>query len=243
VSAADEIEPHLSQRRTVYLLPTVHPSNGPRAEFIVMDASIPGRPVQPGTLRATYLWAIDHGYGIRAAQEGLLVLQRGLPQRSLPRRFYSFMFAAGSHIEPVRARSGPLALTGVTVHPGYGWVNAARPAIEIETYWRAEGSPSARARVEFALTPVYGGTQRPAAPPSAAFVGDTPTVDWLPMNRWPRGRTVRVASLPLLPSLLHRGSVDVYLRVTCGAAVGGSGNCAGAMPPRRVATVSVLSPG
>lgn len=241
VSAADEIEPHLSDRRTVYLLPTVHPSNGPVAEFIAFDASIPSRPVRPGVFRATFQWALQHGYGVRAARDGIVVLQRGSHTRRLPPDFYSFVFSRGSRITPLQEKTGHLRLIGVTLHPGYGWINAARPAIEVESYWRVSGRLSPAESVQFAVSRVYT-DRRPPAPP-AGFIGDSPTLTWLPMNRWPRHRTVRVASLSLLPPVTRPGRVDVYIRLSCTAEGFRSASCPSFARPIRVGTVTVRAPG
>lgn len=242
VAAADEIEPHLSDRRTVYLLPTVHPSNGPAAEYIVLDGSIPSRPVQPGTLHAVATWALGHGYGVRAARDGILVLQKGKTRRLPLPRFFSFMFSPGSRVRPLHLRAGNVELVGVTVHPGYGWINAARPAIEVESYWRVNGRLSAPEQIKFAVSPVYTG-HRPSPPPANSFVGDTPTLDWLPMNRWPRRRTVRVASLPLLPPVTRPGKVDVYVRLGCVSQGLPSTTCPSFARPVRLGTVTVRAPG
>jgi uncharacterized membrane protein len=241
VAAADEIEPHLSDRRTVYLLPTVHPANGPEAEFIVFDASIPSRPVGPGTLRATFLWAIHHGYGIRRAQDGVVLLKRGQGTRTLPDSFYSFMYGPSSHPRRLHRRVGKLTLTGVTVHPSYGWINASRPAIEVESNWQASGRLRA-GDIQFAVSHVYSGVS-PPPPPGAAFTGDTPTLNWLPLRRWPLHRTIRVASLPLLPPVTEPGKVDVYLRVVCPAMSAAGVNCPATSGPLRIATVGVRAPG
>jgi uncharacterized membrane protein len=242
VAAADEIEPHLSDRRTVYLLPTVHPANGPPAQFIVLDASIPSLPVQPHTVHGVFRWAVHHGYAVRAAQDGIVLLQRGRGPHRLPSRFYSFIFSPGSRVTPIHWRAGSLTLAGVTVHPGYGWINSARPAIEVESSWRVTGPVPASATIEFAVSGVHG-SNRSRPPPAAAYVGDTPTLDWLPISRWPRHRTVRVASLPLLPPVTRPGTVDVYLRVACAGGGAGGSACRRLPAPVRIATITVRAPG
>jgi hypothetical protein len=208
----------------------------------VLDASIPSRPIQPGTLRATVNWALRHGYGIRAAKDGILVLQKGLSRRVPGAGFYSFMFSPGSRVRPLHIRARRIELVGVTVHPGYGWINAARPAIEVESYWRATGRLSAAERIEFAVSPLYT-DNRPPPPPVAFYVGDTPTLDWLPMNRWPLRRTIRVASLPLLPPVTRPGKVDVYVRLRCISQGFPSPTCPSFARPVRVGTVTVRAPG
>jgi hypothetical protein len=186
--------------------------------------------------------ALGHGFGVRAADDGVVIMQRGRGSRRLPRAFYSFAFSAGSRVHSLRARAGNIELVGDTIHPGYGWINAARPAIEVESYWRAHSRLSSAGTVQFAVSPVYNGA-RPTPPAPTAFVGDTPTLDWLPMSRWPRDRTVHVASLPLLPPVTHPGKVDIYIRLGCSARAFSSAACPSFARPVRLGTVEVRAPG
>jgi hypothetical protein len=241
VSAADEIEAHLSGRRTVYMFPTVHPSNAPQAGWIVLDASIPGRPIEPHTFRAGVRSALAHDYGIRFARDGLLVLEKGRQRKRLPAAFFTFLFQRGTRIAATRGSWGRLRLVGVTVHPRDGRVTRARPAISLETYWRAAGSVPAGASIHFYLSPVYTG-RHPAFSPRWSTESDSPAWDWLPLSRWPGKGTIRALSLPLLPDVNEYGKVDVAVgvrgagklrRVSGGEPVPGAGDIL------RLATVQV----
>ncbi|HEX6509172.1 MAG TPA: DUF2079 domain-containing protein, partial [Chloroflexota bacterium] len=88
IAAADEMEPHVSDRRWVYLLPTVHPRNGPQAQYITLDASIPSLPVTPAALKRVATQALHSGYGIVTARDGILVLRRGSQRKLLPPAFF-----------------------------------------------------------------------------------------------------------------------------------------------------------
>lgn len=212
VAAADEIEPHLSDRRWVYLLPTVHPRNGPGARYVVLDASIPSLPVMPSTLHAVAVSALHSGYGISRAADGILILRRGAPNHHLPDAFYTFMFGDRASVAGLDVHWGPLSLVGAVVHPRDHFVNRARPALSVETYWRVTGSIPARARIAFFMSPVYSG-QRPRFSQKWMPERDSPTWDWLPVGHWPQGRIVRAVSLPLLPPPGTHGSVDLAVRV------------------------------
>lgn len=213
VAAADEIEPHLDHRNWIYLLPTLHPRNGPRARYVILDASIPSAPVEPHTLRALTASLLRDGYGIVAARDGLLLMRRGSFRKRLPNAFFSFIFSPGSNVAPVSARWGPLHLVGLVVHPKGGVVNRSRPAIAVEAYWTVDVPLPPGVRIRFEMSPTYTGSA-PAF--SSAWRGqpDSPTWDWLPLQSWPAGRKIRTASLDLVPPAGQRGAVDIAISVT-----------------------------
>ncbi len=213
VAAADEIEPHLSDRPWIYLLPTTHPRNGPPAEFIALDASVPSLPVTPRRLHAVYRSALLHGYGIRSATDGVLLLARGIAGRTLPGSFFSFIFRRSTHLQAVDLRWGPLRLVGLVVHPRSGETNRARPAIGLETYWRTGAQLPPGARIAFHLSPVYRGSH-PSYGSAWQTETDSPTWDWSPLPSWPLNRTIRSDSLSLLPPADAWGSVDVAISVS-----------------------------
>jgi hypothetical protein len=213
VAAADEIVPHLSDRYWIYKLPMVRPHNGPRARYIALDATIPSLPVRPAQLHAAAMAALASGYGVVAAQDGVLVLRLHAPRRRLPASFFSFVFQAGSHVRTERVDWGPLRLSGLLVHPGAGRINPSRPDIALETYWRASRQLPRRLRIIFYLSTVYDGRHPPFSRRWTAEP-DSPTWDWLPPASWPRNRTVRAISLPLLPPLTRPGKVDVAIGVS-----------------------------
>lgn len=211
VAAADEIEPHLSDRRTIYLLPTTRPANGPPAQFVVLDASIPSVPITPDQLHLSALRALAHGYGVVTAKDGVLLLRRGAPTRRIPTAFFRFAFTRGART-PETASWGPLQLVGVTIHPSYGWVNRARPAVEVETYWRATRRLPAGTRIRLFVSPKYSRS----APPLRRWgsIDDSPTWDWLPLEHWPVGRTVHAALLPSVLPTQSSGTVSLAIGVS-----------------------------
>lgn len=211
VAAADEVEPHLSDRLWVYKLPTTHPTNGPTTQYIALDASIPSLPVWPYTLHQVALQTMRNGYGIRDARDGILLLQKGRAGRRLPGGFYSFVFQRGSRVAPQDVRWGALSLVGLTVHPRSLEVNRSRPAVSVETYWRASRRLPRGVRIVFYLSPVYTG-KHPAFSRRWQTDWDSPTFDWAPLVSWPVGREIRAESLPLLPDT-GRGKVDVAVGV------------------------------
>jgi uncharacterized membrane protein len=213
VAAADEIEPHVAERTWAYVLPTTHPRNGPRAQYVVLDASVPSLPVTPVILHGVSQAALHGGYGVRAASDGVLLLQLGARRHTLPRGFYSFMFRQSTHVRQVNARWGRLRLTGVVIHPRSGATNRSRPAINLETYWRTSGRLPSGARIAFHLSPVYTG-RHPRYDSGWSSDTDSPSWDWMPLPDWPSGKLVRADSLSLLTPIGSWGTVDVAVSVS-----------------------------
>jgi uncharacterized membrane protein len=213
VAAADEMVPHLAERRWVYMLPTTHPRNGPQAQYLALDATIPSTPVRPATLHAVALKALQRGYGVQQAKDGLLVLRKGASRKRIPPAFYSFIFSRAHAWTPLGVQWGPLRLRGFVVHPRILEVNPARPDIALETYWQTWHTLPPRAAIAFYLSPVYRG-RHPAYSSRWRVERESPTWDWLPLTSWPLHRTVRAISLPLLPPRYKAGKVDVAVGVS-----------------------------
>jgi hypothetical protein len=213
VAAADEIEPHLADRPWIYALPTTRPRNGPRARYLVLDASIPSLPVTPRELHLIAIHSLHHSYAIQSASDGILLLRHGSGRHTLPPAFYSFMFHSSKDRQPLDVRWGPLRLTAVVVHPRSGVTNRSRPAIGLETYWRVSAPLPATARIAFHLSPTFTGTH-PSFSATWTTEADSPTWDWLPLKAWPVGKTIRSDSLSLLPTAGSWGAVDVAVSVS-----------------------------
>jgi len=240
VSAADEIEPHVSDRQTVYMLPTIHPRNGPRAKYLVLDATTASLPVTPGTLHRVAERALQHGYGIVAADDGVLLLKSGASNRRLPPTFWTWIYDRPARETPEKAHWGGLALTGVVVHPASREVNRSRPAISVEAVWFDRHRLSSHSAIRFYLSPVYNGPH-PAFSAAWTSEGDSPTWDWLPIQRWPAGREIVASSLSLLPPVGRSGKVDVAIGVAGNgpAQRAGAERVSGQPKLVRIATVEV----
>lgn len=238
VAAADEIEPHLSDRPTIYLLPTTHPINGPAARYLVLDASIPSLPTTPATLHRVAERALRSGYGIVRAQDGILILGRGHGPTHLPSAFYSFLSHQPSRAQTEHIHWGPLALSAAVVHPRDGLLTRSRPALSLETVWRLRRQLPRSARISFYVSPVYTG-RHPHFSARWQASNQSPSWIWLPLSRWPVGRAVTADSLPLVPDISSHGRVDVALGVRgLGDRVGGRG-VTGAPRLVRLATLRV----
>jgi uncharacterized membrane protein len=213
VAAADEIEPHLADRPWVYALPTVHPNNGPRANYLVLDVSIPSLPVTPRDLHSVAISSLHHGYGIQSASDGILLLRHGRGRHTLPSAFYSFIYHSSKNEQPLPVQWGPLRLTAVVIHPRSGGTNRSRPAIGLETYWRVSAPLPGGVHIAFHLSPTFTGSH-PSFNSTWTTDADSPTWDWLPLKAWPVGKTIRSDSLSLLPTAGSWGEADVAISVS-----------------------------
>jgi uncharacterized membrane protein len=208
VSAEEGLGPHLGERPGIYLFPDLGP--GSRAQYIALDIAADSFPINPIDVRGAVQRLLASGrWGIRFAEDGLLLLQRGAPapRTGLPAAFLRFLDprqdAAAS---PALARfGGSLDLIGYRIvyrpvrYLGY-------PALDVATRWRvvapAPGRGGGGLRLANAVT--SGG----------AMLGpwlDFAATDWYPPARWRPGQTFWVqmqeAVLPL--GLTGRAGVDV----------------------------------
>jgi uncharacterized membrane protein len=74
LSAGDEVNPHLANRRTLYLFPTTHVPGLPSARYVALDASIAARPIEPHTLQKAVAALLYQGWRVVVARDGILVL-------------------------------------------------------------------------------------------------------------------------------------------------------------------------
>jgi hypothetical protein len=84
VAAQDRLNPHVSGRRTVYIFPRVDD-----ADYVLLDVTGPAWPQHPSDLRQSVEELLADDFGIAAAQDGYLLLQRGAAEKTLPPEFFS----------------------------------------------------------------------------------------------------------------------------------------------------------
>lgn len=84
VSAQDRLNPHVSGRRTVYIFPRVDD-----ADYVLLDVTGPAWPQHPSDLKRSVEELLAGDFGIAAAQDGYLLLQRGAANKTLPPEFFT----------------------------------------------------------------------------------------------------------------------------------------------------------
>jgi uncharacterized membrane protein len=86
VSAHWKLNPHLSQREKIYMFPRIED-----AEYVFLDVTRDSWPVHPVELCERVNQLLREGYGIRASQDGYILLQKGLANATeLNDSFYDF---------------------------------------------------------------------------------------------------------------------------------------------------------
>lgn len=84
VSAQDRLNPHVSGRRTLYIFPRVDD-----ADYVLLDVTGPAWPQHPSDLKRTVEELLAGDFGVAAALDGYLLLQRGATNKTLPPAFFT----------------------------------------------------------------------------------------------------------------------------------------------------------
>ena len=84
VSAQDRLNPHVSGRQTLYIFPRVDD-----ADYVILDTTGPAWPQHPADLRRSVDELLAGDFGVAAASDGYLLLQRGNPNKTLPPEFFT----------------------------------------------------------------------------------------------------------------------------------------------------------
>lgn len=180
LSADPQLHPHLAHRPDAYRFPTV----GDNAEWILVDVTT-NRTQHPADLQREIRERLDDGWGIAAAQDGYLLLQRGAPTKPLPAPFFSFTQPDAPPTTPLRARLGN-ALEVL----GYDMVQDFWGRVSIRWHLRP-------------LTPLPPFLTLEAAllGPDGLPLPDTanqpiPALVWLPLTAWQPGENYVIQTLP-----------------------------------------------
>ncbi len=84
VSAQDRLNPHVSGRHTLYIFPRVDD-----ADYVLLDVTGPAWPQHPNDLKRSVEELLAGDFGVAAAQDGYLLLQRDAAEKTLPPEFFS----------------------------------------------------------------------------------------------------------------------------------------------------------
>src|SRR5579884_2897491 len=103
VSTQDQLDPHLSDRQDTYLFPDMGgppAPDVPRATRILLDVSAPTIQYQPSQIHQIAMQYLQRpGWGVAAADDGLILIEKGAPSKRIPARFYRFMQANRNAIQ------------------------------------------------------------------------------------------------------------------------------------------------
>lgn len=181
VSAQSRLNPHLSNRPLIYLFPKIA-----EAEYVLFDVTADTWPVHPNDVRRVFDELIAGDYGVRAAQNGFVLLKRGEQNKALPDRFYDFLLADDPSW-PVEAGFGDrLRLRGFDLETD------EKGRAMLATYWQAQPALSGE---DLRIYPFYYDEA------TGEIIEDTeqrPLVGllWYPTSRWRPTETIRLTTLP-----------------------------------------------
>lgn len=181
VSASSSLNPHVSQRRRLYLFPEIKD-----ADYIFLDVTANPYPIDAAETEWRIRELLLGGqWGVVAAQDGYLLLRRGAANAALPPEFFTFTRAKASEVpHPVSAIFGDaLELVGYDLHPGEV-LHGVEPHAKVSLFFRA-----ARPIGEDYLPVLYvidiAGEVR-------STQGFAPAALWYPTHRWAEGELVRL---------------------------------------------------
>jgi hypothetical protein len=119
VSTQDQLDPHLSSRRYLYLFEdTGRPPDPPSApaDVILLDVSAPTYPLPSDQLH-DYAEGYIHrsGWGIAAAEDGLILIRKGATRKEPPASFFTYMRPTKRPDHALSLGTDGLRLTGYDV--------------------------------------------------------------------------------------------------------------------------------
>jgi uncharacterized membrane protein len=191
LSAQSSLYPHLAHREKAYFFPAVND-----AKYIFLDVTSPPYPIAVEKLhREVEKLLKSREFGVLAAQDGYLLLKRGLSENlemDLPDQFYTFARADERAVpHPLRARfADALELVGYD-YSILNVVHAHQLPATVITYWRLLQPLDLDYGFAFFFTRQDGAIV-------GYHDGGTPTSLWYPTSVWPEGEVIRMET-PILP--------------------------------------------
>jgi uncharacterized membrane protein len=202
LSTQSGLYPHLAHREKAYLFPAIND-----ADYVLLDVSGSSHPITIMEVYGEVQRLLSSGqFGVLAARDGYLLLQRGLSEdggMDLPEEFYTFARTdEGAVPHPMAARFGD-ALEMV----GYDYarpnvVHAHQLPATVATYWRPLQSPGASYAFAFFFSRQDGAIV-------GHYDGVTPTTMWYPVHLWQTGEVIRVETPMLSVGRLRDAMVAV----------------------------------
>ncbi len=228
VSAQSHLVPHISERTSMYLFPY----EDERADYIFLDVTGNTYPLLPFPYITEVKKVLFSGnYGIEAAEDGYLLLKRGLPPPGVsPSSAYNSSTSAGASISDVLPQLPPEFCSFVRVAPAQVQgplqvafnasdgsvmnavgVNAYAPhvfslhntSMQITTYWKVGTPTVAPVRLLVIVTDKNGKDHFATI--------DFPAISWCPTNTWQPGTVVSMMTDVFLLAHIPNGLAHVSL--------------------------------
>ncbi len=209
VSAQSSLVPHISERKSIYLFPYQDAS----ADYIFLDTTSYYYPLQSYSyINQVKKVIMDGNYGVIAAQDGYLLLKKGLaapgisplspvqqgddvlPQ--LPDNFCSFIQASPQEVtHPLKvdfssnansSTAAGLSLVGYSVAPPQSFNIVTPHYLQVTAYWKVNTPEPPPLRVQLLLFDENGKQE------FSSF--DFPALSWCPTSTWKPGTILRTTS-------------------------------------------------
>jgi uncharacterized membrane protein len=206
VATQDQLDPHLSNRHYLYLFPDT--GRIPRlaaANSILLDVSAPTYPLPSYQIHdVAESWIHRSGWGVAAAEDGLLLIERGAPSRKISASFYTYARAGsarGSH--RLRFSESGIEVIGYD-RDRADLANNPTPNLMFTIYLR----PARRLvqDVEPVIYQVMGGDLVSCAAEPLGLA-------WFPTSRWQPGSQYRVRMDALTSDWNTPGTASLYLEI------------------------------
>ena len=197
VATQTVLAPHLSQQRNLYLLPQLGDS-----DYVIADISLVGVSPDPPQLQQMVNNLIQRGeFGVWHAQDGLLVLKRGMANPRLPADLFSFACPSPEELTiPLDATFDDVVqLVGYRQDPFLAGSNAD---VLLSTYWRALRTPPGKLALSYFAVKADDTLTRIHAAVS-------PTLVWLPAQEWKPNGVVKVEAV--LPRSQANGNLALAM--------------------------------
>jgi len=207
VSAQSKLVPHVSQREHIYLFPY----DDDQADYILLDVTSDTYPYNPSQYMHEVQRVLLAGrYGIAFAQDGYLLLKRGLPGPGVsplspmapddgvdasqvllnwPKNFCSNIYVQPKDVtNPLKVdfttpNGGNMRLVGYNVGASTPF-SRRRDTAGVTTFWQITTPSTAPLRLLLLLQMKQGGEYLLSA--------DVPTMSWCPSSSWQSGKIVRI---------------------------------------------------
>jgi uncharacterized membrane protein len=189
VSTQDQLDPHLSSRHDLYLFRDLGGDSGvPPAYTVLLDVSAPTYPLPSNQLHDVAQSLLRRGWGIAAADDGLILLETGLTERTPPAAFYHYAQADGIRpANPLHAHIRRFQIVGYS-RDETDLPNHAVPNLAYTFYLHPTARP-----VHDVEPVVYETMDGKLINCASHPLG----LDWYPTTRWKAGHTYAVRMDPI----------------------------------------------
>ncbi len=225
VSAQSNLVPHISERTNIYMFPY----GNDRADYIFLDVTNYTYPLYSGQYNQHVNQILLGGnYGIVAAQDGYLLLKRGLsppgvapysPSQTgsnaipnLPKSFCSFVSVPPQQVtHPLQvdfnatdSSNDNLSLVGYSFSPPDAFTaNANTRYMQVTTFWKVNTPTLPALRIQVLLTNKSAKEEYSST--------DFPAISWCPTNTWKPGTILRATSRTLYIGNVPTGLAHVSI--------------------------------